>query len=363
MSGAVENDFAAAMAALRPALNLARRGLTLATYSYLAVLCLVLAGLQWWAESNWFFSFCLFLPPLGWLLPLFAFVPLSLVIRPVLCLLHALAVVLLLFFFMDFQWSPRPSPRGATLTLVTNNIGESGKTTPLAFAKREKADFIALQDAGPSARSMATNYPDFYFAAQDQFLLLSRWPIVDYDLVPVLSSRGRPVAARFEVERDGQRLAIYNVHLPTPRHQLENMAGVGFLASLAGRDGRYGGKLRQENAGFWENQMRIASQLADLIRQEKLPVLAVGDFNAPNYGRIHRLFDSVLTDSFRAGGRGFGFTFPGATHNPLSLFGPWLRIDYVFSSAGLKPIYSRAEPGRPSQHRAVAARFELLPKQ
>ncbi|MBI5775188.1 MAG: endonuclease/exonuclease/phosphatase family protein [Verrucomicrobia bacterium] len=343
----------------KAALGLARRFLTLASYLYLAALCLALAGLEWWAEGNWFFSFCLFLPPFGWLLPLFALAPLSLPVRPLLLLLHALAAVLLLVFYMDFQWSSRPAARGPTVTLVTNNYGESGRTRPLAFADEENADFIALQDIGLRARSLATNYPNFYFAAQDQFALISRWPIVNYDVVPVLSTRGRPVAARFEVERDGRRLVIYNVHLPTPRHQLESMTGLGFLAAVAGRDGRYGGKLRQENQNFWNAQIGMADKLAGLIQAEKLPCLVAGDFNAPNHGRIYRRFSDFLADSFKARGRGFGFTFPGATRNPVSAFGPWLRIDYVFSSAELKPIYSRAEPSRPSQHRAVAARFEF----
>jgi vancomycin resistance protein VanJ len=79
----------------------------------------------------------------------------------------------------------------------------------------------------------------------------------------------------------------------------------------------------------------------------------------PSRGHIHGLFASHLTDAFAACGRGYGLTFPGYTSNPLTLFGPWLRIDYLFAGRGFKPIYCNTERERKSQHRAVAARFEM----
>ena len=37
-----------------------------------------------------------------------------------------------------------------------------------------------------------------------------------------------------------------------------------------------------------------------------------------------------MTDAFTRAGRGWGLTFPGVTRNPLTVFGPWLRLDYFF---------------------------------
>jgi hypothetical protein len=77
----------------------------------------------------------------------------------------------------------------------------------------------------------------------------------------------------------------------------------------------------------------------------------------PSNGHIRRIFSGELRDAFAECGRGYGFTFPGFTRNPLSLFQPWLRLDYLFAGRGFRPCYVRTEPGRPSQHRAVAAGF------
>ena len=107
--------------------------------------------------------------------------------------------------------------------------------------------------------------------------------------------------------------------------------------------------------------MQLERDLLSVFQHEKRPFLAVGDFNMPDHGYAYHLFAGQLTDAAKRAGRGYGFTLPGTTRNPLSLFGPWLRIDYIFSSAALKPIYCRTEDWRKSQHRAVAARLTMKP--
>ena len=101
----------------------------------------------------------------------------------------------------------------------------------------------------------------------------------------------------------------------------------------------------------WVSMARVAA--------ETDPVIVAGDFNLPARGQAYHRFAQDLTDTFEARGRGYGFTFPGRTRNPFSLFGPWLRLDLVFVSRDWRVLSSLVEPKRPSQHRAVVATFEI----
>ena len=94
-----------------------------------------------------------------------------------------------------------------------------------------------------------------------------------------------------------------------------------------------------------------------MLSRETLPFIVCGDFNTPDHGIIYHTVSRGLTDAHLHAGRGWGLTFPGATRNPLSLHGPWLRLDYAFAGRGWQPVYCSPEPGRRSQHCAVAAHF------
>lgn len=87
-----------------------------------------------------------------------------------------------------------------------------------------------------------------------------------------------------------------------------------------------------------------------------------GDTNAPATGYIHHLLTRKFTDAHEAAGKGLGMSFPGSTHSPLSLGGPWMRIDKLLCNHLWHPLWNIAEPDRPSQHRAVAAAFALAEK-
>jgi len=92
------------------------------------------------------------------------------------------------------------------------------------------------------------------------------------------------------------------------------------------------------------------------MSNDPLPVIAVGDYNSPQAGYIHGIFDENLDDAHKTAGSGFGFTFPGTTRNPLSFGGPWMRIDHIFyDPEHWEALGSIAEKKRPSQHRAFAA--------
>ena len=333
----------------------------LLSYTYLLGLVVLLAAMEWHGERNWLLSFFLYLPPTGWLLPLIFLTPLCLLFAPKACWSHFFCLILVLYFYMDFKWARGHTANGPTLTVLTNNISENNKQSLTPFVQAENPDIIALQDATSRGPAYQTAYPDRSVVEHAEFVLISKFPIIRSGLVPTLSWKGRPVAAWYELDWQGQTLLVYNVHLPTPRPDLDLMRGLGFPVILLSPDNHHYGKMRQAYKDSWAARMQLERDLLAVFQREKRPFLAVGDFNMPDHGYAYHLYASQLNDAAKQAGRGYGFTMPGTTRSPLSLFGPWLRIDYVFSSTNLQPIYCHTEDWRKSQHRAVAARFAMKP--
>ena len=348
---------------LQTALRWTRRTLLAATLAYVIFLLTLLAALEWHGERNWLLSFLLYLPAQGWLLPLLPLTPLCLIFRPRLCLWHLFCLVAVLFFYMDYHWSRWPEPKGPTIKLITNNRGEANRQSLTPFIEAENPDLIALQEAGRLS-AFAQAYPNHHVAAHDEFTLISKFPIKASGVLPAPTFKGKTVAAWFELDCRGQTLIVYNIHMPSPRRDLDQLRGLGFPALVfSSAESRYG-RMRREYQESWALRRQVALELRDVVAREQRPCLIAGDLNVPAHGYTYHLFAARFADAFDKRGRGYGFTLPGTTRNPLSLFGPWLRIDYIFSNTVLKPVYCRTEPHRKSQHRAVVATFEWsVPKE
>jgi vancomycin resistance protein VanJ len=337
-----------------------RRALGWLTYGYAGGLIAVLLALEWWGERNWLLSVFLYAPAQIVLLPLFALSPLCAIFRWRLLAWHLGAVLVVFFGYMTFRWSSGPAPTPSTLTAVTFNYGESNRAQFLGFLKKEKPDIIVLQDARNFGAGLAREVPGMQASEVGQFVLLSRFPIQKAAIVERSKVSGVPVAARWEVVIQGRTAAIYSVHLPTPRRELSQFLGKRrFLAGLIGDGDRPPGF--GEYREWINDRIELAGALSRVFAKEEYPMIVGGDFNTPDHGYIYHLFAGQMADAHTRAGRGWGLTFPGSTRNPLSLYGPWLRIDYFFVGRGWKVIECRPEPGQRSQHKAVVARFESQP--
>jgi vancomycin resistance protein VanJ len=346
---------------LTRAVGLIRSALGWLTLIYGGGLLVGMAALEWWGERFWVLSVLLYAPPQILLLPLALLTPLCLLFRARLCLWHLACVLVMAFGFMTFRWAGSSRRDDKMITAVTFNCGESYRPQMAAFIEQEKPDFILLQDAGYRGPELAAKLPGSFVAGHREFVLVSRYPVIKSGLVAEPNWEGRPVAARFEVMVKDQPLVLYSVHLPTPRHELSRfIGGRRILGDLVGR--------KQREPGFgnyreWlDKRIQLASALAKVFKDEKQPFIVGGDFNTPDHGYIYHLFAAEMTDAFTVAGRGWGLTFPGHTRNPLTAFGPWLRLDYFFTGRGWRAVECRPEPGDRSQHKAVLARFEPLPR-
>jgi endonuclease/exonuclease/phosphatase family metal-dependent hydrolase len=185
---------------------------------------------------------------------------------------------------------------------------------------------------------------------------ISKLPVASAAILDWPRWRGAPVAAVFDIPWQGRDVAIYAVHMPTPRGDFAKLAGLGLLRELAGRNRR-----RSDGMSFAEAmtaRVQLAGDLSGVFARERRPFVALGDFNMPPNGYVHRVITQGLTDCFEKVGVGFGFTFPCDTSNPVTLGGPWLRLDYILTGPGWHTEDFRVEPDRRSQHRAVVATLD-----
>jgi endonuclease/exonuclease/phosphatase (EEP) superfamily protein YafD len=337
----------------------AGRILAYITWGYAVGLTLFLAGLEWRGEKNWILSVCLYMPIQVWMLPLFLLIPAAALCRPKLIWIHCGCLLLGMVIFGGLHMGARKprleNPR--SLTVVTNNIGQSNHQSMQPFLDVERPDLIALQDAANRGPAYSREYPDRFIEGRGEFVLISKYPIVSGSLVKeVVWPTTGPVAARFELSFKGGALVVYNVHMPTPRPDFFKLRHFGIIKELLGRNRR-----KSDGRSYAESMLarvELARKLTEVLRRETKPFIVVGDFNMPSHGCVYHLVASTVTDSFEKVGSGYGYSFPGVTSRALMLFGPWLRLVYLFAGKGWEPVYCRVEPHRPSQHRAVVARFD-----
>jgi endonuclease/exonuclease/phosphatase (EEP) superfamily protein YafD len=322
----------------------------------LAGLVPLLVFLRVSGERASIFGGLLYLPHAIWAAPFVALALLSAFAARRWALLNLAAAGAVALFYADFAWGGAAGRESgpADLVVATNNVGQSNRQSPAPFFEAEKPDLILVQEGFTGGRALAGSFPGYFRESRGEFLLLSRHPILGADLLR-LGTRRYPVAARFEVAVRGERMAVYNVHLPTPRGDLLKLFSPESVGEMIEVPPWAAGPSSVRQA--MRDRVRLGRDLATAFAAEKLPMVAGGDFNMPGNGYLSRVFSGGLRDAFSETGFGYGFTFPGYTRNPLSVFGPWLRLDYLYCSPDWEPRSCVVERSRHAQHRAVVARF------
>ena len=318
--------------------------------------------LDWYGERHWFLGMLLYLPVYVWLILSLMLLPLSLVF----CFRYSVALSFFILGYGYFISGYQLNSLGVTqemdssFNLVTNNVGNNQGSSVDGFAKKHSPDILVFQETrpGPFYRD---KYPDLNVRSDGEFVLVTRLNIVEAGLLNAPTWGAFSIAARYVLEFDSKRkLVVYNIHLPTRRFFMNRVLGDGFGSVILGGAGSYGSQVRTQNRDFFKGQIEMTNKLIRQAKEELYPVILVGDFNVPARGYIYGALSDAFNDTFVDGGRGFGFTFPGETRNPLTFNQPWLRIDHAFTSGGLSTNYAEVEKGRSSQHRglAVSCRFQ-----
>lgn len=344
------------------------------TWLYLVPFTLLMLGLHFWGQQNvttatlmyapqWF----LIVPALVLLLPVLLFDWKSLPFLLVACAFFG-------YVHLGYQFGGTSVKETAglkelsTLRVMTWNRGQ-GKGASLQVIKQDlHADIILLQDQVGKATYYKTTpeYSEFTEVnGAGEFVILSRWPILSVEQLGMAKAPkgvfSAGCATRFVLLAAGARIAVYNVHLPTPRGALDASKRGAFLYGIIGLPGTPWEEKKKAHQAFWDTQMLVAREIAERIRAENIPVLVCGDFNTPAYGPIYDEFADQFQDAHLVAGGGCGYTFPGDTRNPLALFQPWLRLDQMFASPHWEIRRCEIIDAK-AQHLPVVSEFRLLPE-
>ena len=352
---------------LRKAKGCLRLPLFFGVFGYTLGLLLLIPLFQWPGENNLTLAFLLYVPRQLFLLPLPLIVLLALIVNWRLPALPLIAATVFVLLGMEYEVRTPPANLHRdehTLTVLTYNRGQHRNQSLQPFKNAMSPDIIAFQEARNRARRYgnAESYSEFsHVDGVGEFTVLSRHPIVASRALEFqVGEKVQSPAARFEIETPMGLVALYSVHFTTPRDTLLYYRNGAFLYGVIGLPGTPWAAKRKRNQRFWDYRIELARVFSEMVENDPLPVIVAGDFNAPSGGYIHGIFLTHLEDSHLEAGSGFGFTFPGITRNPLSLGGPWMRIDYLLAEKNeWDTVWSIAEADRPSQHRAVAAQFRL----
>jgi vancomycin resistance protein VanJ len=334
-----------------------RRILTLASVLCTAGVLAYWAGLQWIGERWWGTAMLLYVPHAVLLAPVAVLAIAVAIVGPRRWLaLHVATAVWVLVPIMGLRWSGpvAGTPGSSRLRVLTFNVANGDRSVAAVVAEISAVspDVVVLQESTMQIDdAVAAALPGFSVRSSSQFLVASRFPVVDLYEPGKLAFAGQLRSPRFvraTIETPGGALDVYDVHPISPRDAFEEVASPG---------GTLGGS--SERATIRKNTELRRLQVQEIARLAKAsahPVLIAGDTNLP---RLSQILEDELggwQDGFDAVGRGFGYTFPVGRH------AVWMRIDRIFAGPQLRFLQLHVDEGRGSDHACVWAELEWVGK-
>ena len=350
---------------LGPSVKWLRRGIGAAAIGYPITLIALSFALRFIGERWWITGVAIYLPRIMFGLPL-PIIVLALALTGQRKLLWTQVVAALAIVFplmgLSFKWPwwGRRDPQLPVLRILSYNInsghGEGVFDDIVAEIDRNSPDIVFLQETGfpdKIASLLEERYPQVNFS--DRFLVASRYHVLASYEPPKLEYGydGRLHSARFirlVLDTPLGRLACYDIHPVSPREALYRAKSQGKRGLLTGRvfsaayvSTFYG------NSGLRELQIRAFTEEA---KRETESVLIAGDTNLPDLSFVLNRYLGSFQDAFVEAGWGFGYTFP------TNKFAPWMRLDRIFASDGLRFVGFDLCGSKASDHRCVVAEVQ-----
>jgi endonuclease/exonuclease/phosphatase (EEP) superfamily protein YafD len=333
--------------------------LRLIAIGYPVALLLTWLAFRFIGERWWPLAVLLYLPRLGFALPL-PVVVLAVVLarRRGLLIVQLASVLLLIFPIMGLSLGlGRSGVEAGAYRVLSYNIdsGRRGEAIILRQMQAARADLFLLQEAaGIDGDLLQAGLPGYHFHQSGQFWTASRYPIDEVVVPPKLVVRGvarSPRFIRYRIITPRGPLQVYSIHPISPREGLDEIRGEGLLYEFRKKrlfDPR-GPGLVLGNAALRAAQLEAISTDAS---HSALPVIIAGDTNLPGMSWLLARWFGGFKEGFAEVGRGFGYTFPAPKH-------PWMRIDRVFAGPGLRFLRFDVDRTPGSDHRAVIADIEM----
>jgi len=259
--------------------------------------------------------------------------------------LLALTGVLILGPILGFQFHLADASGQVALRILTCNVNQArfDLEKMAEILDRDRPDIVALQEV-PGNVPPIDWPPGWHLVRRDEYLLVSRFPIVlqDGHTRPGFSSK--LAAVRYTVELPDRDVQLFNLHLSSPRWGLE--------AVLDRQTGLDVSKAPSLEASL--RQRAYESRLvSDWIAQFPGAKIVVGDFNTPVESAIYRQYWSWLKNAFSTAGFGFGFT--KVTEELGMSYGA--RIDHVLYTPPWRCVRAWVGPDIGSDHLPLVVEF------
>lgn len=266
--------------------------------------------------------------------------------RPEMSLVSVILMAIPLIEYAPMLWPRRrPRPSGApTFTILSFNIQapRQGFEGIMEVVREADADIVAIQELSAAMGAYFSLHMRDVYPYQASYTgahpnsgqgVLSRYPILSEDYWPDAERKTPLGHLRVEIDVDGRRFVLYNLH-PVPPFSMV------------------------DQAAFHAHSLAVQDVLA-VIDQETGPVLLAGDFNMTNQFREYGWVRKRFRDALRVVGRpGLGFTYPVS---PKGFPPPLIRLDYVFYNASFRALDAHRWPhAGGSDHLPMWARLELL---
>lgn len=273
-------------------------------------------------------------------------------------------------------WRQKAITSGVPLRVVFVNRGDQDQLKWNEWVGKQSPDLLGLTDLrGRDGPSLTVGAPAIgglpYLMRIGEHALASRYPfkgtqVVKPDMPSAATIRVQYLpAARFEVDAPSGPVAIYVVHVRSPRDALSKYGSLKMWKwTLLGVPAHVSPSVTIGH--YWDEQKLVIEGLLKRIEAETLPTIVLGDWNLPDFGPLYRRLTKQLQDAHRVTGKGLGYTFPGDLSHWSALGKPWMRIDYVLADCKHWEIQeclvqSGQEAAR-SQHRALNVGLKRIPQ-
>lgn len=335
--------------------RLLRATLTVLAVGYPVALVAVLLAFRFIGESWWVTVVALYLPQVGFAIPLPAIVlALALARRWRLLLLQVASLLLLLFplLGLSISWRGYPAEGEPSFRVLSYNVNSANDGFRLITDEilAHSPDLVFLQELpqwrwdGVKAELSAT-FP--HIVAEDEFMVASKLPILSSESPPALPFYGRQRSLRFMrfvVETPLGPVTVFNLHTVSPRGGFSQLRGRGLRREIMS------GRIVSGSAAFEIEKtaaLRVLQvrAVAERAQRERGPTLIVGDSNLPLRSAARARYLGDFQDGFAEAGLGLGYTYPSR----LRL----MRIDLLLANDQLSFERVEVGTGRGSDHLSV----------
>src|SRR5579863_7144976 len=292
---------------------LARSIVNLSAIVYLLALLAVVAALRLVGERWWITTVALYLPRLGFALPLPLLVLALLVARSYrLLVTQLLATFVLLFPLMGLHVggarAGTPGAQRFRLFTLNTGLGKNGTGEILDRIRGANPDVIALEEVDDGdVEALRRGFPGYAFRHLDQFVIASRFPIEGEEVPPPIWSHGRPQSAQYAHCRlitPAGPIRLFAVHPISPHEAFDRLRGRGLRDELL--SGRLLGAASAQTmeANTQERLAQVRALAGDAAKSSE-PVIIAGDTNLPGSSWAFSHWLGAFSDGFAEAGRGF----------------------------------------------------------